>query len=223
MADRRLAIARRAEAVARVAGALGHDLNNMLAAILAAARSLPSSAGDARSVILDAAQRGSALAHELLDLARGHEGPAPAPAQGANVLESLRPVLVQLAAPNPLEWDVQVAACDVAANAGELERIAINVVQNAKEASNGATPIRLGARVVDGYLELTVRDSGTGMTPEVMERAFDPFFTTKPHGNGLGLAAVRAIATRRAGTVHLETASGRGTTFTIRLPITRAP
>jgi signal transduction histidine kinase len=219
IADRQLAVARRAEAISRVAGALGHDLNNMLSAILTAAHSLPEANDGARKVIIDAAEHGGALARELLDLARGHEGPAPTPAEGANALERMRPLLMELASPHPLEWDVSLGACELAANAGELERVAMSFVQNAKEASSGDTPIALMARVVDGHFELTVRDEGTGMTPEVMERAFDPFFTTKPHGTGLGLAMVRAIAMRRAGTVHFDTAVGQGTTITLRLPM----
>jgi signal transduction histidine kinase len=72
------------------------------------------------------------------------------------------------------------------------------------------------------YIRLTVRDTGCGMTPEVLQRVFEPFFTTRPvgEGNGLGLAIVHGIVTGHGGAISIDSAPGQGATFHIYLPVT---
>jgi CheY-like chemotaxis protein len=122
----------------------------------------------------------------------------------------------------------------VTADPGRIEQVLVNLAVNARDAmpkggtlqidaSNLALDSAQAARygLVDGrYVQLRVTDTGTGMPPEVAERAFEPFFTTKPegHGTGLGLASVYGIVSQAAGTVYLRSRPGWGTSVTVLLP-----
>jgi signal transduction histidine kinase len=70
----------------------------------------------------------------------------------------------------------------------------------------------------DGFVEITVEDSGVGIDPAVAERLLDPFFTTKPTGTGLGLAVVKRLAEAHSGTVSIESGTAGGARVTVRLP-----
>ena len=94
----------------------------------------------------------------------------------------------------------------------------VNLIVNAIEAMNGGT-ITLRTGVADDGAWIQVSDDGPGMPPEVVRRIFEPFFTTKgTDGTGLGLAMVYACMQRHGGTVNVETAEGKGTTFTLSFP-----
>lgn len=106
----------------------------------------------------------------------------------------------------------------VSISSDELRQVLLNLCTNAQEAMP-----RSGSLVVSTVAEpenaiLLVRDSGTGMAPEVQQRLFDPFFTTKPRGSGLGLTLVRRVVTGAGGGVFFESEPQRGTTFRIVLP-----
>ncbi len=106
----------------------------------------------------------------------------------------------------------------VSISSDELRQVLLNLCTNAQEAM-----LRSGTLVVSTVAEpddaiLLVRDSGTGMPPDVQQRLFDPFFTTKPRGSGLGLTLVRRVVTGAGGGVFFESEPQRGTTFRIVLP-----
>ncbi len=215
--ERHAAEARHDESIARIAGAIGHDINNLLAVIVAAT-STAASVGASAAVIRDAAERGAALAKELLLLAREESGPSRAPASVALALESLRSVIDQLVAPHPLDWSVDVDGVRVPADAQELERITLNLVKNARDAIVDDGRVSVRAFVDDERVLIEVGDTGRGMSPAVAQRVFDPFFTTKAGGSGLGLATVKALVGRRGGRVSIESREGHGTTFTVAFP-----
>jgi CheY-like chemotaxis protein len=117
-----------------------------------------------------------------------------------------------------------------------LEQALVNLVVNARDSVDRAglitihtarrtiaepVPHRHGLLPAGDYLTLTVRDNGTGMTEEVMERLFEPFFTTKAQGEGtgLGLATVHGVVAQAGGTVTVESEPGKGSAFTIHLPV----
>jgi signal transduction histidine kinase len=116
----------------------------------------------------------------------------------------------------------------VSANPSQLQQVLLNLLVNARQAmpSGGRLILRLGHDEPAGLVDLTVRDTGCGMTPEVMRRIFDPHFTTKAGpdetgkgGSGLGLASCREIVEAHRGRIRVESAPGRGTAITIRLPV----
>lgn len=99
-----------------------------------------------------------------------------------------------------------------------LRRVLINLVENALQADTGGHPVEIGARMAGGLLRLTVRDHGPGIPKELRDKIFEPYFTTKKSGMGLGLAITRLIVEEHGGSIRLESAPGKGSTFVIELP-----
>ncbi|HUH61470.1 MAG TPA: ATP-binding protein [Terracidiphilus sp.] len=99
-----------------------------------------------------------------------------------------------------------------------LHRALSNLVLNAMDAMPDGGTVTLGARPIDGRIEIRVADTGTGLTPEECARLFTPYYTTKQHGTGLGLAIVQSVVTDHAGTIAVESRPGGGTVFVITLP-----
>lgn len=109
----------------------------------------------------------------------------------------------------------------VEADAELLERVIINLVQNALQASPADATVTLKTRLAGGCVELSVIDRGSGVKPEIKEQIFNPFFTTKPGGVGLGLAISAKIVDEHGGRIRLESEPGRGSIFLISLPYSR--
>lgn len=116
----------------------------------------------------------------------------------------------------------------VSANPGQLQQVLLNLMVNARQAmpNGGRLILRLAHDEAAGFVDVMVRDTGSGMTPDVMRRIFEPHFTTKAGpdetgkgGSGMGLASCREIVEAHRGRIRVESAPGRGTAMTIRLPI----
>jgi signal transduction histidine kinase len=103
---------------------------------------------------------------------------------------------------------------------GQVAQVVVNLLMNAAQAMPSGGRVTVRTRMEGDEAVLQVRDTGTGMTPEVRAKLFQPFFTTKPagEGTGMGLAVVHGIVTSHQGRIHVDTTPGRGSTFTIRLP-----
>jgi len=113
----------------------------------------------------------------------------------------------------------------LAADAGQLTQVLVNLVVNAVQAMPKGGKLIIQTRVQDGHVVCSVEDTGVGMTEQVLDRLFVPFFTTKEvsQGTGLGLPVVHGIVTSHGGTIEVTSTPGKGTTFTIRLPVEPAP
>jgi signal transduction histidine kinase len=116
----------------------------------------------------------------------------------------------------------------VSANPSQLQQVLLNLLVNARQAmpQGGRLILRLSHDTLLGTADLMVRDTGCGMTPEVMRRMFEPHFSTKSGpdetgkgGSGLGLSACREIIEAHRGRIRVESAPGKGTAITIRLPV----
>ena len=105
---------------------------------------------------------------------------------------------------------------------GQLNQVWMNLLANAAQAvhPNGGE-VRISTRENDGFVEVSISDTGKGISPEHLEKIFDPFFTTKPEGEGtgLGLSISFSIIQRHTGRIEVKTSVGEGTTFTVHLPI----
>jgi signal transduction histidine kinase len=101
----------------------------------------------------------------------------------------------------------------------QMRAAIVNLIRNAKEACSRGGQVILSVRREGQDVLLRIADSGSGMSPEVRARAFEPYFSTKKHGTGLGLPTVKRIVEGHGGRIELDSEPGRGTQFTIRLPV----
>jgi two-component system, cell cycle sensor histidine kinase and response regulator CckA len=232
--------AQKMDAVGRLASGVAHDFNNLLVGILSCSdhllEALPPGdplRAEARE-IRAAGDRAAQLVRQLL--AFGRKVPAaPAPVEPGAVVAGIEAILRRVAgAPVTLTLALEPAPWRARIDPGELEQVVVNLVVNGRDAMPGGGTLNIATRNVDlqhapagaealapgRYAVLSVADTGTGMTPEVLARAFEPFFTTKPKGSGtgLGLATAYAIVQEAGGAIVLESAPGQGTTATIYLP-----
>jgi signal transduction histidine kinase len=117
------------------------------------------------------------------------------------------------------EEAVQPALPRVQARSGELKEVIINLLENARNALDGAGRVVMTATHEDSGIELCVQDSGPGIPPELLPRIFEPHFSTNSAGTGLGLAIVRRLVESWDGTVTAESEPGKGTTIRIRMVV----
>ncbi|MDP1662547.1 MAG: ATP-binding protein [Phycisphaerales bacterium] len=223
--------ARRLEAVGSLASGIAHDFSNALLAISYSADLLVSSAASGSSTAEHAARLAQAIAlardftGSLVNYAAGRDSTrkpldlaafvaAHCKFVGRLLPDNFKVVCVPPSSPEP----VVINAAD-----SQLLRVLLNLAVNARDAMPGGGTITLAVRAdtqgpsPSAVLEVT--DSGHGMPPEVSGRVFEPYFTTKHHGSGIGLATVKQIVAEHGGSIHVDSAPGKGARFTIRLPL----
>ncbi len=226
--EAQLVRAQKMEVVGLLASGLAHDFNNTLAAASGFATLIERTStdleiqADARA-ILDVVERARGVLRHLLSFARGSDKPSR-PVDVRLVVEGLLPLLRQLAGPEiRISTDLAAEPMIARLDAGQLDQALINLAINARDAMPGGGSLTIAVRAVGrrgSLIEITVRDSGSGIAPEIQARMFEPLFTTKElgKGSGLGLSMVRGFASRAGGEVTVESTPGRGSTFSIRLP-----
>ena len=218
------------EAIGKLAGGVAHDFNNLLTTIAATTQVLREElpADDPHRTDLDqialATDRAKALTGQLLAFSRLEVERQRHLALDQAVRQA-EPLLRRLLAPGQqLVMALAAGEAVVLLDPAQLELALLNLVANARDAMpDGGTVTIRTATTGTREVTLAVADTGTGMAPDVAERAFEPFFTTKPQGQGtgLGLATVYGFAERLGGRVSLHTAPGAGTTLTLTLPVAR--
>jgi PAS domain S-box-containing protein len=224
--------AQRLETLGRLAAGVAHDFSNSLAAIrnfttvvanrLAADDPLRP---DVEQILAIAAQAAS-LTNEVLRFGgRAHDGDVLAPDPLVDeILELVQRSFDSVRLVRGPERTDRV----IVASRGQVEQIVVNLLLNACDATDpgGSVTVRVldlaggTAAGVGPQVGLEVADTGTGMPPEVVARALEPFFTTKARGrgSGLGLATVHGIVESLGGSLHIDSAPGRGTTVLVLLP-----
>lgn len=202
---------------------LVHDLANIMQGVASGVSLLASRADldepsfdlDLLGGLEDLSARATDLTRKLLAAPRRPtEGHLPPRDAGASLEATARALLG-----TRLSWNVPSPLPTIALSRDEWESVVLNLLFNARDASGPEGPIELRVEVVDGQLELTVRDEGVGMDSATCRRALEPGFTTKGPGTGMGLAHLVRMVGRVGGAVSLETAIGEGTTARVRLPI----
>jgi signal transduction histidine kinase len=118
-----------------------------------------------------------------------------------------------------LHTDFDSALTTINAGADQLWQAVLNLIRNSCEAMPGGGELTIGTRREPDQAVLYVRDNGKGMTEEQSDQLFEPFFTTKQEGIGLGMVLVQQIVTEHGGRIECQTSSGKGSTFTLFLPL----
>ena len=239
----RLTQAQKMEAVGQLAGGIAHDFNNLLTIVsgyarrLTARAELASAHPDLEQILL-ASDRAAELTRQLLAFARrGHT--APSLIDVSALARELEPMLRRLlAADIVFDFQLQPRMPQVMMDRTGLEQIMMNLMINASDAmpAGGTLRVTTQERAVSAeeaavhgleggaYVELAVADTGTGMAPETVERIFDPFFSTKgERGTGMGLATVYGTVDQADGWIDVTSTVGKGTTFTVLLPMAAEP
>lgn len=237
------------ESIGNLAGGVAHDFNNLLTVILGECELImPRLAGDPETIgslesILGAATSASALTRQLLTFSR-RQVVVPRVIDLDGVVRDFQKILRRLVEENVhLEFQLAPGSRHVRVDPGQIEQVLLNLVANARDAmpDGGTVMVQTRTVTIDAsdddavsagaalikpgeYAELSVVDSGDGMTPEVKAHLFEPFFTTKPvgRGTGLGLATVHGIITEGGGHLAVDSEPGAGTTIRLRLPLAQA-
>lgn len=230
------------EAVGQLTGGLAHDFNNLLMAISASLDlirlRIDQDRGQETGKYIEAAQgaasRAAALTHRLLAFSR-RQTLAPRPTDANILIEGMLDLIRRTVGPEiSVECSGDQQPWIALVDPSQLENALLNLCINARDAmpSGGSIHIKIDCRNIDvdsarrkdlppgDYLRLSVSDTGTGMTPEVVARAFDPFFTTKPlgMGTGLGLSMIYGFAKQSGGQVRIQSTPAVGTEVSIYLP-----
>ncbi len=240
-AEEALLHAQKLESLGQLTGGIAHDFNNLLGVIsgnLELLREQMDPRGEHASYIeasLRSVRRGAELSKRLLAFAR--KQPLKPELTSLNDLVASMTTILQRTLGETINVEPRLTAepWAVVIDPGQMENVLLNLALNARDAMPQGgrllletANLSLDTDVVKNptvipagdYLKLTVRDTGIGMTPEVLAKAFEPFFTTKDVGvgSGLGLAMIYGFVQQSAGHIHIDSTPGAGTTIHMYLP-----
>jgi PAS domain S-box-containing protein len=239
--------AQKMEAIGQLTGGIAHDFNNILQGILGnlvLSAERQAELGDARlGKYLERAQHSARRARELiaqmLTFSRGQRGERRAASLAQLVRDACKLLRPTLPATIDLRTSLEEGLPPVMVDPVQIEQVLVNLCINARDAMAGSGAIRIGlkpaARVqaicascrqkVDGrYLELSVRDTGPGISPQVMDRMFEPFFSTKEigRGSGMGLSLAHGIVHQHGGHILVDSVANERTKFRVLFPLPEA-
>jgi PAS domain S-box-containing protein len=242
MLEAKLSQAQKFEAIATLAGGIAHDFNNILAPIIGFTEmalhntSLPSPVRHGLEQVFSAGLRARDLVRQILTFSRPEEETGKRALEISLIVKEVLKLL-RASFPSTIEIKQNVEQGRVLADPTQIHQIFMNLCVNAAQAMNDNGVLEVNLIRVDlseddleslsliglkpgPFLRLSVSDTGCGMDAATMQRIFEPYFTTKGigKGTGLGLAVVHGIVKRHDGAVSIQSALGKGSTFSVYLP-----
>ena len=234
--------AQRIDSIGNLAGGIAHDFNNVLTSILGSTaimkRKMKKNDPWFRyaDIIETGAKRGASLTRQLLTFARKGQVQFRPVLVNDIVNETLSLFERSVDKTVTIEYDLRARGCIVRGDDGQLQQALLNLLINARDAMPGGGTIRVNSVLLEveapsgedrpdrrpgKYVSISVSDTGVGMEETVKERIFEPFFTTKEQGKGtgLGLSVVYGVVNSHEGFISVESAPGKGATFTLFFPI----
>lgn len=224
------------EMLGRIVGSVAHDFNNLITGVLLysdlLSKELPPDSRLQRHVsgIRRAGENGAALIQQMLTVARPHTSGQELLPVGTAIAD-MYDLLAHLVGENiEIVIEQEPGLGLVRMSSPQFHRVLLNLVLNSRDAMPDGGRITIQARAHAGNgaetdkCEITVTDTGCGISEEVREHLFEPFFTTKRSGsgNGLGLFTIHNIVTQAGGRLEVKSVPGKGTEVQIRLPRTNA-
>ncbi|PPT30555.1 hybrid sensor histidine kinase/response regulator [Xanthomonas arboricola] len=242
LAEEKLRQSQKMEAVGQLTGGLAHDFNNLLTAISVGLELLQTRIEQGKYDRLEryvemaqsSAARATALTQRLLAFSR-RQTLAPTALEVQALVQGMHDIIARTLGPSiALQLRPATDPWKVLVDAPQLENALLNLCINARDAmpDGGELTIAVANRVLDAgaaqqldlpigeYVCLSVQDTGTGMSADVMSKVFEPFFTTKPigQGTGLGLSMIYGFTRQSGGHVRIDSEVGVGTTMALYLP-----
>ncbi len=228
-AQEKLVRSERLAAIGQLAGGVGHELRNPLGAIKNAIYYVKGKIATSElaqkqprvmeflDIVDDEINSSNKIINDLLGFSRVGK-PAVSPARIERVIDD---ALARARIPENITLTKKLDANlpQVEINTEQINQVLVNIIINATQAMPEGGQLTIGAKGRDRFLEVEISDTGCGMPTEVMDKIFDPLFTTRAKGIGLGLAVCKAIIDRHEGNIAVKSKAGKGTTFTISLPL----
>jgi len=236
--EQQLVQSRKAEALGQLTGGVAHDFNNLLAAVLGGLRLIEGRVelGGREKQIFDqmrnAAEKGAELVRRLMAFARKQEL-SPSSIEIGGLRDSVAGLAGHaLGDEVKVDWQLAGEGLRLYADEAQLELALVNLLINARDAmpDGGTIAVAIepaeapdGSGAAEEWLRIRLRDEGSGIPPELIERVTEPFFTTKAagKGTGLGLSMVAGFVEQSGGTFQIASDVGRGTQIDMILPATR--
>jgi signal transduction histidine kinase len=226
--EQRIRNSEKLASVGRLAAGVAHEINNPLGGILNCLYNLrkgtlsPSRQEEYRVSMEDGVRRVQKIVRQLLDFSQQHE-PEFALTDINHVVDRVLVLTTHLFAPNRIRLERIRPGLPHGHDRHMIEQVLMNLVLNAVQAMKDGGVLTIRTSVVEGVCLIEVRDTGSGIPPAVLPRIFDPFFTTKSEGEGtgLGLSVSLGIVERHGGKILVDSEVGKGTTFTLCLPVSR--
>ena len=233
---RKLLQAQKLSSVGELASSITHEFNNILTTVINYAkmglrRKDNATREKAFDKILSAGQRAAKITTGMLSYSRCHDD-RKEPTDLVQLVEEVIILVEKDLQMHRVRLEINLHDRPFAeVNAGQIQQVLLNLIINARQAmkAGGNLTVTVRSNSADGMAEVSVRDTGSGIPPDKLRRIFDPFYSTKTAdaggqgGTGLGLSLCRDIIEDHHGRIRVESAVGKGTTFTLRFPEVAAP
>ena len=240
--EEKLRQAQKMEAMGTLAGGIAHDFNNILAGIIGFTEMAAEDVADRPDVeknlkrVLKSAMRARDLVKQILTFSRKTSYERKPLSLTPLIKETVQLLRASIPATIEIRLNISASSDTIPASPVEVQQVIMNLATNASLAMQGKggimevsltdtaftpdSPVSEAEVMPGEYLQLAVKDTGTGMSPDVMKRVFEPFFTTREvgKGTGMGLAVVYGIVKDLQGTITVESEPGIGSTFRVLLP-----